>query len=144
MATPVRIVGGGNKIPAGVTTFGQLVVAPLDFSRPATARLLVAGAVVNLIEPKQGHSIVITDIMVSTSKDLGPNGANITVYEADTAITLTSLEDIFETEIVKNTFVPITGLNLGVPQGRFVNIVTNDANVFATVMFYRVKGEILR
>ena len=144
MGLRTNIVGRDGRTTAEVTPFGQIVVAPLDFSRPATAQLAVAGVAVNLIEPLHGHSIVITDIMLSTSRTVGVNGADIVVFEGVTAETLIPIEVVFETDLAKSTFVPITGLNLGVPQGRFVNVTTSDVAVFITVMFYRVKGEILR
>ncbi len=143
MGVPTRIVGRDGKTPAEVTPFGQLVVAPLAFSMPANARLTVDNVVVNLIEPKQGHVTVITDILLSTDKLAGGGGdvSAITIYEAATAEQVESLGTILEVEILKNVFVPISGLNLGVPQGRFVNITATLTDVSITILFYRAKGE---
>lgn len=142
MGAPVRIIGRDGKTQSEVTPFGQLVVAPLAFSTPATASILTPaqqGVAFNVIGPKQGHIIVITDILLSTNKDVGPDGSLITIYEATTADELASLGDILEVQLLKNIFAPISGLNLGVPQGRFVNIRADDDDVFVTIMFYRAK-----
>ena len=145
MVAPVNLVGGGGKTRAVVSQFGQLITAPLSFSQAISVDLDTPSTVFNLVKPKHKHTIIVTDIILSTGKDVGVNGANITVYAADTAEDLQTADNaktIFRTEIVKNVFAPLTGLNLGIRQGRFISVTTSAAVVFSTIMFYFAEGEL--
>lgn len=139
MAVPTVLVDSASEVPAKVTLFGQLVTAPISYSTPITKELSAPSAVFNFIEPSANQSIVITDIIVSADKNVSnTTPAEIEIFEADTIISATSIETILSPRLIRSANLPLTGLNLIVPEGRFVNATTNDAAITITIMFYRV------
>jgi len=90
MATPSVIKDNDSGVTAKVTKFGQLVVAPLQYSIPVADEVDVANIAFNFIGPEQDQSIVITDIVLSADRNVGVNGADIVIYEADSPTTLPS------------------------------------------------------
>jgi len=141
MAAAVNITDSDSRITAKVTKFGQLVVAPLAYSTPVVDTLNVINTAFNFIKPQQDHRIVITDIVISADRAVGVNGADVQIYEAETAETTTIDTTILDLDMVKQTQLGLTGLNLLVPEGKFVNAKTDDVNILVTIMFYRVPAE---
>lgn len=131
----------GNR--ATITEFGQLVVAPVDYSTPSTQTLDVAATAYNFVEPSQDQKIVITDIIMTANKNVGAGDATVILYEASEIDTLTSDKDILNLEMIKQSNIVMTGLNMVVTEGKFVNAQTDDDDVFITVMFYRVPVEVM-
>ncbi len=142
MSTPINIKDSDSGVVAKVTKFGQLVVSPLQYSTPVADELDVIDTAFNFIVPQQGHSIVITDIIVSADNNVSNvTPAEVAIYEAITADTTTIDTGIVSPRIVRADNLALTGLNLIVPEGKFVNAKTNDNNVLVTIMFYRVPAE---
>ncbi len=141
MSTPINITDGGGQV-AKVTRFGQLVTAPIDYSDSVTVEMTVVNTAFNLVEPKAGSSIVITDIISSAERTVSPTTpADIEVYEASSINTIVVDDNIVRPQLTAASNLPLTGLNLLVPEGKFVNAKTDDATVLVTVMFYRVPAE---
>lgn len=142
MSASVTIKDSKDGNQARVTRFGQLVVAPLSYSEPIDIELNVVNQAFNFITPESGKSIVITDIIVSTDRLVSPTDpAEIEIYEADEVDSLDILKGIISPRLIRGSDLPLTGLNLLVPEGRWVNAKTNDNNIFITIMFYRVPAE---
>lgn len=132
----IKDASTGNE--ATVTEFGQLVVAPVDYSEPVAQVLSSAGTTYNFIEPVADKSIVITDIILTANKGVGVNDATVSIYETGSIDSLISAKDILNLEMIKQSNLVLTGLNMIVPPGLFVNALTDDASIFVTIMFYRV------
>lgn len=144
MAAPVNITDSKTGNAARVTPFGQLIVAPLSFSKPITIELDTINTAFNFLTPESGKSIVITDIVISTDKDVSNvEPAEIELYEADAVDSLIPNPGIVSPRIIRAGNLPLNGLNLLVPEGKWVNAKTNDNNVLITLMFYRVPVEFL-
>jgi hypothetical protein len=144
MATPTVIKDHKSANAARVTDFGQLVVAPLDYSKPVTKPLTPINTAFNFIEPAQGQSIVITDIITSANKDVSNvDPANVVIYQASAPDTLIVDELIVSPQLTRGGNLPLTGLNLIVPEGKWVNAFTNDDIILLAIMFYRVPVEVL-
>ena len=126
----------GNR--ATVTKFGQLVVAPVDYSVPNTIKLDTINTAFNFIAPIYQKSIIITDIIVTANKNVGANDATVNIFEADSTTSITSTKDIISLEMLKKTTLPLNGLNMIVSDGKFVNATTDDNDVFITIMYYYV------
>lgn len=139
MATPVQIVGAGGR-PVRVTEFGQLVASPIDYSEPVFKAVDSAGSPFNFIAPKPGQAIVITDILISADRSTPNAGTLVEVYEALSATTLTVDKDILVDDLARQGRAVVTGLNLFVPGGKWVNVQADNAtgSVLVTIMFYRV------
>lgn len=139
MSAPVNIKGDRTGQVAKVTRFGQLVVAPIQYSTPVTQEMDTINTAFNYIAPIQGSSIVITDIFVSADNmvsNVVP--AEIEIYTAESGDTITVLNSILQPRVVRSGNVPLTGLNLLIGEGVWVNAKTNDDNVLLTIMFYRI------
>jgi len=142
MAAPCVISDSNSRTKAKVTKFGQLVVAPLAYSTPNTQSLDIIDTAFSFVAPEQGSSIVITDIVISADKNVSPTDpAEVNIFTADDPVSIVAIDSILETSIPRSTTVPITGLNLLVGEGVWVNATTNDDIVKLTIMFYRVPVE---
>jgi hypothetical protein len=76
--------------------------------------------------------------IIEDGQGVGASDATVDVYEADSATETTVTKSILAIEMLKNTARDITGLNLIVTEGKWVNIKTNDNTIFATLMGYYV------
>lgn len=142
MSASVGIQDSKDGNAARVTRFGQLVVAPLAYSEPVARNLDTTDTAFNFLTPVAKHSIVITDIIVSADKDVSSvDPAEIEVYQADEASALDILQGIVSPRLTRGGDLVLTGLNLLVPEGRWINAKTNDNNILITIMFYRVPVE---
>jgi len=139
MAVSINLLdGGGYGDLAKVSPYGQLVVAPLDFSTAHAVVVDTINTAFNFVGPVMGKQFVVTDILIYADKGVGVNDASVDLYEATGSDVTTVSKAILCTEMVKQTTLSMTGLNLIVTEGRWLNIKTNDNTIFATVMGYYV------
>jgi hypothetical protein len=139
MTTAVGIKDSKTKQQARVTRFGQLVVAPLDYSEPIKRDLDTIDTAFNFLVPVSKHSIVITDIIVSADKGVSPTDpAEIEIYQADAVDSLDESTSIVSPRLSRGEDLTLTGLNWLVPEGKWINAKTNDNNVLITIASYRV------
>ena len=138
MAVPTYIADPRNGTVARVTEFGQLVTSAVAYSIPVTDTLTSTGTAFNFIEPKGNHQIVITDIILTSDKNVGVNGASVQVYCATSPTTTDIAVGILDIEMLKNTARDLIGLNLIVTEGKWVNVQTDDENIQVTLGYYRV------
>ena len=131
--------GNGLGSEASVTSRGQLVVAPLDFSSPFPGVAGAADTAVNIVEPIAGKAFIITEIILYANKSVGVNDATVELYEASTSNTIVVDKCIFNQEMVKQTTLALTGLNLLINKGKFVNLKTDDNSIFINVFGYYVE-----
>jgi hypothetical protein len=128
--------GKGKGSEARVSSRGQLVVAPLDFSTPYNVKAEVINTAYNLVKPKLGWQFIVTDILLYANKNVGAADATVNLYEATAVDSLTIAKSIIEIEMLKQTSINLTGLNMIVTEGRWINIKTDDDDIFATIMGY--------
>ncbi len=142
MSIPSTIKDSKTGHAARVTRFGQLVIAPLAYSEPISQNLATINTAFNFIKPQADHSIVITDIIASADRNVSvTDPAEVEIYESDEVDSLTVVETIVSPRLLRGDSLPLTGLNLLVDEGRWVNAKTNDNNILITIMFYRVPVE---
>ena len=137
MSAPVRIIDGLTGGSAKVTEFGQLVTSPIDYSVSSQIVASVDDLPYNLVAPEHGRAIIITSILLTANKNVGVNDATVTMYSSSTADATTG-NDILQIELARNGQLILTGLNLRIDKGLFLNVKTNDETVYATVFYYRV------
>lgn len=130
----------GNGYAAKITSRGQLVTSPLDYSESYAVTAAVINTGYNFITPKTGMRFVITAILLTTDKNVGATGASITVYEGSSATTATVDREILTVEMLKQTSRDITGLNLITTEGKWLNVKTDDNNLYATVLGYYIEA----
>jgi len=138
MTVPSSLVDASSGNRAEITRYGQLVVAPVDYSSSISTQLLSANTAYNLLHPAMGQGIVVTDIIITGARSVGANGAEVAIYASEVEDTLVADLDILTVDIIKQTVTPLIGLNLLVPEGLFINAKTDDDDVYITLMYYRV------
>lgn len=144
MSASLGIRDSKTKQQARVSRFGQLVVAPLDYSEPIARNLNVIDTAFNFLAPASKHSIVITEIIVAADKNVSNvDPAEIEIYQADSVDSLDASPTIISPRLVRAGDLSLTGLNFLIPEGKWINAKTNDVNVLITIAFYRVPVEIV-
>jgi hypothetical protein len=139
MALKSELVDGrGGSQKACVTSRGELVVGRSDYSLAYNVTADVINTGYNLVEPKAGKRFVITDIFLYANKNVGAGDATVVLYEADADNTATVSKTLFTSEMLKQTRADLTGLNLIVTAGKWVNVKTDDDDIFCTIMGYYV------
>jgi hypothetical protein len=138
MTAPILICDPQTGYKAKVTEFGQLVVAPIAYSSPITAEMSLINTPYLLVSPVQDKSIVFTTLILTANRDVGVNDATVSIYTTATAEGILPANPEVALEMIKSSTLPLTGLNLLIPQGRFVFAQTNDNTVFITLGYYRV------
>ena len=124
---------------ATVNNRGELIVGRSLPSTASTAIMGTANTAVNFWGPKAGCTFIITDILLYANKSVGAGDATVTIYEStDGPATSTQSVVILSTEMLKKTSRDLTGLNLEVTAGNWVNGITDDDDIFATIMGYYV------
>ena len=137
MSIEVRLKDGkGTGNLAKVTSRGQLVVGASDFSTAYSVEVNATGTAFNFIEPIGGKIFVITGILLYANKDVGVNDATVEIYEATAIDSTVVVNSVLTTEMVKQTNRDLLGLTLKVSEGFWLNIKTDDATIFATVLGY--------
>lgn len=128
--------GRGDKNLAKVTSKGQLVVAPLEFSQATTVIADVINTAYPIYSPMSGMQFVITDILLYANKNVGAADASVVIYEADTPTTTTASKTILEIEMPTKTYRDIVGINLIVTEGKWISVKTNDDDIYCTILGY--------
>ena len=139
----VRIRDGkGTKNTVLVTSRGQLVSGPIEYSSAFTVTASVINTAFNFVPPVAGKKFVITDLLLDAGKTVSNTTAGtIEVYEATSIDTTTVARSILSVEMLRNTSRTITGINLiTFNEGRWVNMKTTDATVTGTLLGYYVSA----
>ena len=140
MALPVEIRGhdGTGGVSAEVSQRGQLITAPIQYSKPFIATVDADDTAFNLVFPETGKFFVITDIVLTGTKAIdNVTDATVVIYEADSEISLTPLNILFQTSIARSTSIPLTGMNMITENNtKYINIKSTDSVVEATLMGY--------
>jgi len=139
MTLNVEIVDGrGGGAKARCTTRGELVINRFAYSTPYTATAAVINTAYNFVGPISAKQFVVTDILLYANKNVGAGDASVQVYEATSATETTVSKAVLDIEMLKQTSRDLTGLNLIISEGKWLNIKTDDNTIFATVMGYYV------
>jgi len=136
----VGVVGGSTQTRAVVNPRGVLVTGPLAFSSFYTATTTTNNVAVNLVEPKAGYDFILTGIILAGDRNVGVNGAVTEVFENEIGPTDTTItKSIYIDEIAKQTRAVLTGLNIIITSGRWINVVSDDVQVRANIGGYYVR-----
>ena len=128
-----------NGDTAKVTSRGQLVVAPLAYSSFFAAKASVDDVPVNIVPPKTGMRFVCTAMIINADKSVTSEMV-VTLFEGSGPTTTTQDQVVFSTEILKQRTLVLTGLNVLVTEGKWLNGVTDDNNALFNVAGYYVKA----
>lgn len=142
MSIETKLIDGrGSRHKAKVSQRGQLVTGTLDFSEAFNITLGTANTPVNITTPIAGKNFIITDILLYGNRNIGVNDATVVIYEnEDGPVGTVQDKIILQTEVLKQSARDITGLNLEVSSSVWVNAITDDDDVFITMMGYYVEA----
>lgn len=139
MSLGVEIKDDDSDIRARVTKYGQLVTAPLQYSTPVEREMLIPDLAYNFIEPQPGQEIIVTDIIASADRNVSnTTPADVMIYESDGIDSLVNIQNIARPQLVRSANASYTGLNLIIPQGTWLNAITDDAGILLFIYYYYV------
>lgn len=139
MTVPAGIVDTRTGQSARVTPYGQLVVAPLAFSTPKRNEMTATATAYSFVRPSANQIIVLTDIIVSGGKDISANDpATVRVFAAngESSTIAATGEDTLQLLVGRGLTTAVTGLNVTVGGGVWLNATTDDATVSLTIAYY--------
>jgi len=137
MSLPVNVFDGffGTGGVAGVTSIGQLVVAPFDYDDVVFNTLDVIDTAYHFFPPIPRKQFIIRYVIVFADKDVADNTDTvIEIYEADSTTSTTVDKTLLKFGMGKLTVLPLPGLNGKVNIGKFVNAKTGDDDIHMTIM----------
>lgn len=133
--------GFGDGYKARVSEWGVLATGPIDFSSAYSVSATAAGTAYNFVGPIAGKQFIVSAIFLYANKNVGAGDATVEIYEADGADDTVVSRAVLTTEMVKQTSRDLTPLNLIISPGKWLNLKTDDATIFATVLGYYVPVE---
>jgi hypothetical protein len=99
-----------------------------------------AATAYNFVPPIQNQFFVITAIILQANKNVNATtGQVVDIYEGTNATSTTIDKKLVEVEMIKNDRIILTGLNIKMNEGKFLNGKTEDDDVLATVAGYYVQ-----
>ena len=136
----ILVDGTGTSSKAKVTGRGEVVVAPISYSKSYFNEMTSINTAYNFIKPKSGYEIVITSIIVNANKTVSStDGALIEVFTSSDVNSIVPVDDIMTVQLIKNSRQALTGLNIKVDSGVWINAVTDDATIFLTIAGFYLK-----
>ena len=141
MTTPVHIIDGlsGAQFRACVSSIGQLITAPFSYDLTKFNELAADDTAYNFYTPKTGQQFVITGIIAKADRQVhATTDAIIIVYEADVVDTTTVSKTILQLAMVAGEQIVLTGLNILVTKGKWINGKTTDDDIHMTITGYYV------
>ena len=89
--------------------------------------------------PMTGNRFVITTINLYANQGVSnTSDATVTLYEATGTTITTVSKNIFVANMVRQDTITLTGINLILSEGKWLNIKTTDNTVIATILGYYI------
>jgi hypothetical protein len=134
--------GSGTGANAFVTKRGELIVAPLKYSKPYGASLIATGTPFEVVPGVNNQKFVTTGFFVTALKTVSPTTeAAITIYEASPLDLTTSTKQIVEIALIRGASFVATGANIITEVGQAIAATTDDATVNIALSGYYVSNE---
>jgi len=138
MPVPSHIIDPKTKMVARVSEFGALAVAPLQYSTVFSVKMDAINTAYTLIEPVGNHAIIVTDIVMTGSRNVGVNNSLVEIYSSEIDGSLDASAGVFSSEVAKNSSLVLNGLNFIIPKGKFLIAKMDDADVYIAIGYYYV------
>jgi len=138
VSTPVHIKDGqGSGHLASVSSTGALLVTPPAFEEVSYADMTSANTAYEMFAPIYGKQFVMTGIIVTAKKNVAQDEI-VEVYEADSGDSTTVTKAILTLEMLASSSRDITGLNLLISAGSFLNVKADDNDTAVSIVGYYV------
>jgi len=140
MSLDVKLKDGtGGAGIAKVTASNELVTGPLSPSTPTNVITINStGTAFNLQIPITGRKFRLTEIVMSSDKNVSVNGAIVEIYEADDISTTVQSKKVLEINLNRQDRFALTGINWEISEGVWLTGESDQANVTVTVAGYYV------
>jgi hypothetical protein len=128
------------KVVAG----GALAVAPAHPSQAFNGELATDDVVVNIVPAKAANVFCITGILLTGDKGISTSiDATVSIYvgDSETTAAIDSIGDILVVPVARSSARDITGILVEAPEGKWINAVTSDDNVFVTILGYYILAD---
>ena len=136
MSAKIMMVDGtGTRRTAKVTIRGQVVSSPLEYSKFYPAATASNNVAVNVVPPIVGKQFIITDIILAANRDV-TNSALVDLFEASSSTSASVVTQIYQDDVSKQGRAILTGLNIIVSEGLWVNVKSDDVIVRANIGGY--------
>jgi hypothetical protein len=134
--------GSGTGANASVTRRGELITAPLKYSKPYGASLDVINVPFEIVPGLNGQKFVTTGFFITALKTVSPTTeAAIVLYEANPLDLTTPTRDIVEVALIRGRSFVATGTNIITDVGQTIAATTDDATVNVAVSGYYVSNQ---
>jgi len=131
--------GGTSNEAASVTPYGELRVSAYDYSTSYFQTFATAATAYSFVPPIQDKFFVITAVILQANKNVNATtGQVVDIYEATNSTATTIDKSLLEFEMTKNDRIVLTGLNIKMSEGKFLNGKTEDDDILATISGYYV------
>ena len=135
MAIPVDIRVG--TIPLMASKLGQLIVAPYAYDLVVSIVIDTNNTAFNFYKPKSHHNFIITSLLLGASTGV-KDWSLIDVYSANSEDSTAIKKSILHAEVRKNDYRDIVPMNVLVEEGDYINVKTDDKDVYVTITGYYI------
>jgi len=138
MAGQVEVIGE-NGLKLRMTNHGEAIIGAHEHGKPHFSAMIASNTAYNFLVPIKGKAIIITDVIVQAGKTVSPTTAGtIDIYEAASDTDATIAKSIFEFDMIRYDQIVMTGLNVELSEGIYVNAKTTDPTVLCTIIGYHI------
>lgn len=135
----VRLRGRGSANEAIVTPDGRLVVGQLSYDDTQFNSLTGTGAF-NFYKPRTGFRFVIKGLNIRAAQSVSNSfDATVVIYEASELTGTVIDKTLWQEGMVRAAHTGLSGLNILVNEGKWVNAKTTDPTVNMLIMGYYVR-----
>jgi len=140
VTAPTHILdGGGTRAKAGVTSIGQLIIAPFAYDTPEFRELNIINTAFSFFSPRVGGQFVISGMRIKAGRFVSNTvDATIIIYEAPSKTSLTEDKILFEEALIRGESATLLPINILVNEGKFINAKTDDATIFINIFGYYI------
>ncbi len=131
--------GNGRGSSAQVTRNGEVLTRPYYAFNTSYRVVLTTTNMTNVVSPKESENFVCTSVIINATRSV-TGEASVTFSESQTSAG-TSTKDIITLDVAKDTTIDLANLNLLVPAGKFINVITDDATVNITILGYHMPDQ---
>ena len=144
MSVSSNITDSGNGRQAKVVLGNALAINPPHPDLAFNAELGTDDVVVNIVPAKADHIFCITALLLTGNKNIDQSiDAVVEIYTADSESTAaaSSISSLFLVPVARSSSRDITGILAETPEGKWINGVTSDDDVFVTILGYYVRED---
>lgn len=123
-----------------ITKRNQLVVGDIDFTTTIQKDINLVDTAFNFFKPKAGNTFIIRQILINATRSASVNGTVVEIYQADAEDSIIVDEETFKVDMARQQLLPLSGLNIEIPEGKFINVKVDSVTVLVTIGGYFISS----